>query len=342
MLMGLGSLATFFVVPSYKTFNYLALDPELHRKRPIAVAWTAAFAAAALVVLAFIRFPLNVRAEAIMQPKDRWPLYATSPGFLDQVVRRDGEAVHKGDPLLVLKNDELAAEIVKQEAGVRGLEVEYLAAQADGASEATMASQKLAVERGRLGRLYAMRDELTVRAPDDGRLIAPMIETKLGSWVPRTDSAHPLGEVARNDKLVGYAVVDQAEVELIRAAEERARAGKTEHASGYATRVRLVGDLAAEPASSISTQLLPAGSRKIRSTAMGAAGGGEQQVDPRDQTGQQLVNDQFEFEVNLNNPSGYYQPNQRAYVRIQMDQGESVVWQAWRRLNQMIQTTKTS
>ena len=35
-------------------------------------------------------------------------------------------------------------------------------------------------------------------------------------------------------------------------------------------------------------------------------------------------------------------PNQRAYVRIRMDQGESIVWQGWRRLNQLIPTTKTS
>ena len=107
MIMGLGSLATFFIVPAYKSFNYLALDPELHRKRTVAWAWSGAFAAAALVVLAFIRFPLNVRAEAIMQPKERWPLYATSPGFLVQVLKQDGEVVKKGDPIMVLRNDEL-------------------------------------------------------------------------------------------------------------------------------------------------------------------------------------------------------------------------------------------
>ena len=206
-----------------------------------------------------------------------------------------------------------------------------------------MAQQKLDVENDRLTRLYQMRDELTVRAPDAGKLVAPLLETKLGSWVARTDSAHPIGEVARSDKLVGYAVVDQAEVELIRAAEERAHEGKTQHATGYQTRVRLVGDLTQElKPEANGTALLPAGSRKLRSSAMSTAGGGEQQADPRDQSGQQLVNDQFEFEVNLNNPSGYFMPNQRAYVRIQMDQGESVVWQAWRRLNQLIQTTKTS
>ena len=343
MVMGLGSLATFFIVPAYKSFTYLTLDPELHRKRAAAWAWSGAFATAALVVLAFIRFPLNVRAEAIMQPRDRAPIYAQAPGFLEQVLKTDGQSVRTGEPILVLKNDELATNLVKAQAAVTGYEVELRAAESDTPARAATAQQRLTVAQGEVRRLEDMIGKLTIRAGKDGRIVAPRIETRLGSWIGITTPDQPLGEVARAERLVGYAMIDQGDVELLSDAQHRALGGKTEHPNGYQTMVRFVGDLTQElRPTNADTVLKPAGSRHVRSVAMTAAGGGQEQVDPRDPQGQQLMNDQFEFEVNVNNASGYFQPNQRAYVRIRMDQGESLVWQGWRRLNQLIQTTKSS
>src|SRR5688572_14905390 len=54
VLMAIGGVITWLVVPVVKTLNYLLLDPELHRKRPRAIAFTLAVAGAAVVLIGLI------------------------------------------------------------------------------------------------------------------------------------------------------------------------------------------------------------------------------------------------------------------------------------------------
>ena len=159
----------------------------------------------------------------------------------------------------------------------------------------------------------------------------PASNSRWASWpTPTSSSATP--------------IIDQGEIELIRAAQRKAGATSEseENDKGYSTRVRLVSDIAREPMKPIETKLIASGTRDIRNAALTTAGGGPFQADPRDPSGRKLAQEEFEFQVTLNNPEGYWQPDQRAYVRIQMDKGTSIVEQGWRRLNQLIQTTKTS
>jgi multidrug efflux pump subunit AcrA (membrane-fusion protein) len=349
MIMGLGSLATFFIVPAYKTFTYLSIEPELHRKRGLAWAWTGAFAAIALVVLGFIRFPQNVRAEAFLRPWDRASIYPTTPGFIEQIAKRDGEQVTKGEPLVILRNDDLRSEIKRLTALVSGLEVQLRASQTDDPVSARSVAQELEVQRSELTRASERMEELTIRSPIDGQFIAPTIDQQQGRFVAPGDPT-PLAIVARTEKLIGYAVINQGEIELIRSAQRKAGATpqSREEAKGYRTEVRLVSDVGwtmakdNKPIVPIQTALAPAGTRDVRAAALTQQGGGEFQADPRDPSGRRLAQEEFEFQVTLNNPTGRLHPDQRAYVRIQLDKGSSLVTQGWRRLNQLIQTTKTS
>jgi hypothetical protein len=59
-------------VPVYKTAKYLALDPELHRKRGRATAFCAAVAAAIVMVVGVIPFRVYVQA-GILEPNERRP-----------------------------------------------------------------------------------------------------------------------------------------------------------------------------------------------------------------------------------------------------------------------------
>src|SRR5207249_2861944 len=49
VLMAMGGVATWIAVPVFKTFKYLALEPELHRKRARATTFTLACVAVAIV-----------------------------------------------------------------------------------------------------------------------------------------------------------------------------------------------------------------------------------------------------------------------------------------------------
>lgn len=358
MIMGLGSLATFFIVPLYKSFTYLSIEPELHRKRGIAWAWTGAFVTACLVVLCFIRFPLNVRAEALIEPENRETLYVKTAGFVSELKKKDGDEVKPGDVIAVLTNPEIDTQIITTKANITGLNARYLAAMADDPSGARYVNELLKAQQSALDLLNKQKDELAIRATIAGRLIAPELHNKVGAFVsPAQPNALGKLMVASNETLVGYALVDQKEVELIRAAEARADADGNKDAP-YTTEVRMVGDLRGDyilkpiqagltngehqPGEVTNVVLRPAGVSHARSAAMTQAGGGSFQSDPRDPSGQRLTQEEFEYEIKINNPTGRWTPHQRAYVRIQMDRGESLVWQGWRRLNQLIQTTRTS
>ncbi len=58
ILMAIGGVVTWLVVPVAKVLNYLLLQPELHRKRGRAIAFSAAVAAVVIVLVGLIRFPV--------------------------------------------------------------------------------------------------------------------------------------------------------------------------------------------------------------------------------------------------------------------------------------------
>ena len=103
VLMALGGVVTWLVVPVVKTFKYLAIEPELHRKRGRATAFTLAVATAVIVLVGAIPFWVNIDAVAVGQPADghKVALYSTEDGFVEGVLKvsKGGgtvvEAVHQ-------------------------------------------------------------------------------------------------------------------------------------------------------------------------------------------------------------------------------------------------------
>src|SRR6185369_14673573 len=75
-LMALGGFVTWAIVPVVKLVKYLALEPELHRKRPRAIVFTLACAAAAVVLIGFIPWWVRIEATGILEPEQRDVLLA--------------------------------------------------------------------------------------------------------------------------------------------------------------------------------------------------------------------------------------------------------------------------
>src|SRR4051812_11236170 len=68
VFMALGGVATWLIVPVFKTAKYLAIEPELHRKRGRATAFTLAVATAVVVLVGAIPFWVNIDAVAVVEP----------------------------------------------------------------------------------------------------------------------------------------------------------------------------------------------------------------------------------------------------------------------------------
>ncbi len=133
MLMAIGGLITWLVVPVVKVFKYLALDPELHRKRGRATAFCLAVAAIAIIVIGLIRFPMHVGQVGIAEATAHDKLNARRGGFVTEVIAHDHQWVHgphdktPGDLLLICRDPELDSQIAQKQAELQAARIKMLA-----------------------------------------------------------------------------------------------------------------------------------------------------------------------------------------------------------------------
>ena len=123
VLMALGGVITWLVVPVVKTFKYLTIDPELHRKRPRAIAFSLAVLAAIVLLVGIVKFPMRIETEGAVEPVERLQLRAETPGFVREVVAHNGDRLKKNDPILKLGNRELDTQIAQARARVESAEI---------------------------------------------------------------------------------------------------------------------------------------------------------------------------------------------------------------------------
>src|SRR3954463_5181709 len=126
VLMALGGVITWLAVPVIKTGRYLLIDPELHRKRARATAWVLPTVGVAVILVGFVPSPIGThfQAEAIVEPANRKVLYTIGPGFVEEIVAKDGQPVKTGDTILVLRDRTLEAEIAQTRARIGAAEAE--------------------------------------------------------------------------------------------------------------------------------------------------------------------------------------------------------------------------
>ncbi|HEY8666021.1 MAG TPA: site-2 protease family protein, partial [Tepidisphaeraceae bacterium] len=122
ILMALGGVATWLLVPVWKVFKYLALEPELHRKRGRATAFVLAVAAAVFFIIGMIPFWVDFEAQGILEPVNRQVLHLPQEGQVEQIQAVDGQMLKKGEVILVCSNDELARDILTNAAQLEAVE----------------------------------------------------------------------------------------------------------------------------------------------------------------------------------------------------------------------------
>ena len=333
-----GAVATFFVIPIGKLFKYLTTDPELHRKRTRAWAFTLAVATAAVVLIGGIPFPNAVRAQGVSEPLQRARATVRSPGWVDEVLVRDGQHVKAGDVLVTLRNPETETDLTMARLELQRAKILLDAARSSSAGEADIAQQ--AYDRGvaQVDKYERDVSDLQVVAPNDGQVIAPELDRMAGLFLKR---GQPVAEVADDAMIETFVSVEQGDYERILADDDPQ------------VEVRLAGDTSVKlqavkiDGSDIDpVRFGVAATSDVRSSAMTLAGGGTLAPDQRDPN--KLAADLFQMRVLLSNPprkdgSGErrFLAGQRAYVRVKLED-EPLARQWWRQFLQLIQTQRTA
>jgi putative peptide zinc metalloprotease protein len=320
VLMALGGVATWVMVPVFKVSKYLLLEPELHRKRGRAAIFVGACTAAAVLLLGIMPFWFNVRADGIVEPLEQANLFTTVPGLVTRIAAKDGENVQKNQVIFVMSDPELDARIGELTAQLHGLRIKRNQSNVEDQNEREIDDVRIESVSKQLGEAQKKHDELTIRAPIAGKLIAPTIDEYEGRYVQR---GMQVATVAAMDKLLIRAVIGQDDAALVDANTVK----KTE--------VRLTGMihrvLEGKDFEMIGVQ------DQLPHPALGQQGGGDAQVEPRDPKGLKPVIGQQEVRVTLDNPEGIYLPGQRAYLKFGLDR-KPLAWQWTRRFWQVIMT----
>ena len=326
LIMGIGAAVTFFVVPIFKLGKYLLTDPELHRKRARAWAYTLAGASAVAILVALIEFPTHLRADAVVEPGEREYVRAATPGEVERVLVRSGELVEPGQELVRLDNPDVEAELTEAEIEYDTALAGYQAAAAEEPAARRVAQVRLAYADRRLDLAEQRYAELSVRAEGGGRFVAPDLETLPGRYLRTGDQ---IGRIDRSETFEAIAYVGQDQIELLRRAEDE----------GGAAEVRLAGlPGTVLPVRDWSPPGDGASVRQVRSPLFTLAGGGQFTPDPSDETGRRVREDVYEVSFEIAAPEGMeIVPGQRSYVRL--DSGsEPLLTQGWRKLLQIIQS----
>ena len=173
-------------------------------------------------------------------------------------------------------------------------------------------------------------DELTIKAPIDGYLVAPDIEHFAGRFF---NTGEEICTVQETNQLEVRGTIAQADAQLV-----TRRPAEWDKLDKLPIEVRTVGDIAS-PLPATGYTVVPQATKEIPHPALTSQGGGEVAPDPKDQSGTKSANPEFELRVELNNPNNDYVPGQRAYVRMTIRK-EPLMIQWKRAIYQLIQARK--
>lgn len=326
VLMAIGGVITWLVVPVVKLFKYLTIEPELHRKRGRAWAFSLATACVAVLLVGYVSFPRSIYASGIVEPAERNVIHAVWPGWVRKIVAKDGQKMAKGDVILICENPDVDTEISVNQSYVAETEIRITQAKVREPAQVAIEESRLILYQKALADAQQRKEEMTIRATIDGQLIAPQLINMQDQYVQRGTE---VGTVASIDTLLINATLDQKD------AIERAFI-----ASDTETEVRLVG----RPGLTLHAQsvhVLAGTLPELPHARESRAGGGDIPTDPKDQTGTKALVPQFRIQAIVKNNDGIYQPGQGAWVRVKLD--SDPLFYRWRdRFLQLVNSRSSS
>ena len=338
MLMAIGGVATWLLVPVGKLAKYLMLEPELHRKRGRATAFCLTLAVAGVLVIGVVPFPVYVNATGIAEPHDKSVVHAKGSGFVTRVMATDGQAVKAGQPILVCRDERVEAEIASRQAELTGLEAELVQAIAQDQAQKQVIEAEMIPVRHQLADARRRQAELTIVAPVAGTLVAPHLAEMAGAFLPKGTE---VATVASIESLDIRAVTDQEDHELV--AEQATKLLTSPAAANGPTQICFAGNIA-HPVPGTVTYITAGVMEQLPHPSLTHTGGGTIAPDPSDPKGMTAQVKQFEVGIRVANPVGgaaadaqAFYPGQTAYVRFKIET-KPLLYTWTRRLLQLLQS----
>ncbi len=315
------------VWPCLKGISYLVTSPALLGRRSRAVSISVAAIASVALFVGLIPLPAPTYSMGTLEPQAAAPVRPQQDGFVDQLLVAEGQSVHAGDPLIVLRNGDVMAELAKAKA-----DLDRANAVSDGASgkpgvEQSIAQIRLGQAEDALERAQTKADSLVLRAGTDGKVIPPPESgTRLvdlsGRFIQRGTL---LALIATTDQMVVRCLVsdrDQAYIFGDRPFQQMNASFRVRGNAGDVTQGRI-------------TRAAPTASTQVQQASLTTAAGGDLALDPRDPEHHTSVNPQFMVELTPVSQQPVWQAGLRARVRFETP-AQPLAISLWRKLNQYL------
>lgn len=142
-----------------------------------------------LILLAFLPLSTQVRAPAMVLPREFVRLYPQEPGRVEKIAVVKGQSVKEGDVLFVIDAPAVEQEmrIVAEEIRLAQRRLARVGANAEDLAARSVLESELGGLSARAKGLEEREAELTVRAPFDGRINDLNPDIHEGQWVSRAD-----------------------------------------------------------------------------------------------------------------------------------------------------------
>lgn len=324
VLMAIGGIVGFVVVPLVKFVHYLSVGPDLWRTRRRAVLWTLGTTAAVVGVIGAIPMPDRARAEGIVEPRHVAVMHAKTDGFVERVLATDHAVTAGEEPLVVAQNVELEKSRDELLAAIEEVRVQHRQAVRESPALAQSLAQRLAALGEQLDRVEQQLAELWLTSPINGRWVCFDYERYRGLYLKQ---GQPIGVVASVDDLIVRATADQYLGPRVES--DVGVGGEVEFRVQGRPEWTLRGTIERIP---------PAGSAQLPSAALGYMAGGGMAVDPQDQTGTKTSERFFEVVIRPDADTDIpLMPGQRVVVRFTMNQKSPLLVQWYRTVRQVLQ-----
>lgn len=342
LILALWSMIAWGVVPLGKFLHWLFTAPLLARNRKRAVSVTAAAFVLLLIGIGVIRVEEHRYTEGVIEASQRTRVSISTDGFVADVPVQAGAFVEKGEVILVGRSPELEMRRVQLKAELRRLEAVASQALVDDQVEYQVALEQITTIKDALVDVDKRLNDLIVRAPHEGVLVASDLDPLLGQFVKR---GQEIAMVANMDDLRVTALVNQAQNDMGFAEPVRR------------VEMRTIGDrrhvLVVDDEAITRVKRFESGRSVLPHPSLGQQGGGLIPTSPQDQSGQETLHPYFHVWIPLDAarpefPSdvdhkyhpitslSHAKPGQRVYVRFTLERERPLAYQWGHKLQQLI------
>ena len=259
---------TMIALPVGKGAIFLFSSPRLRLIRIRAVTTVALLIVLVVAVVGFLPMPLRTIAEGVVWlPEDAF-VRAEVDGFIERVIVPPGTRVQAGEVLITCRNPALSTRLRVLNAQLQELEARRREQAPTDRVKTEMLEEEIRYTTTARDEAQTRVTQLAIRSRRSGMFVAPTVQDLPGRFLHQGDLVAHVVDV---DTLTVRAIVDQWDIDLVR-----------HHLQDVQVRL---AERMEEIMPAQLQRVAPAAVRELPSAALGAEGGGQLPMDPKDEKG---------------------------------------------------------